>query len=43
MKWFIYISLLALIVSCAPHSEKEKAEKPPEPVVSRDEAVSTLP
>ncbi len=43
MRWCIYVCLLVLSVSCSPRVEKEKAEKPQERVISRDEAVGELP
>jgi c(7)-type cytochrome triheme protein len=43
MKWCIYVCLLVLSVSCSPHLEKEKAEKPQERTMSRDEAIGGLP
>lgn len=48
MRWFIYVCLLALVVSCSPRAEKEKekvekAEAPQERVISADEAIGGLP
>ncbi|HET6513816.1 MAG TPA: cytochrome c3 family protein [Thermodesulfovibrionales bacterium] len=43
MRWILFISLFTLIVSCAPHVEKQKVEKPPERIVTRDEAANALP
>lgn len=43
MRWCIFICLLVLSVSCAPQVEKEKAEKPQERVISKDEAIGELP
>lgn len=43
MRWCICVCLLVLSVSCSPYAEKERAEKPRERVVSRDEAIGELP
>lgn len=43
MRFCIYICILVLSVSCSPHVEKGKTEKPQERIISRDEAMGELP
>ena len=43
MKWIVCISLALLCVSCSSPVEQPKEERQPEKLVSRDDAVSSLP
>lgn len=43
MRWFLYVCIFFLAVSCSSRPEEVKPEKPSERIVSRDEAFGELP